>query len=311
MNIAFWDNQLCERGTTVALYDYAYNNEKFLNNKSYIFYINNDRNNNSEIIEKFKKKFIVHGVNSFQEVDEYLKKYNISHIYIIKSGQLDDRISKVAKNCIHCVFNCSEPHGDIYSSIAPWVYANNGKIPVVPHMVDLPEHNENWRNRLNIPKSAIIFGGYGGEDNFSIPFAKQVVYEIARNNPNIYFLFANFRQFCPNLPNIIHLPMITDVNDKVAFINTTDAMLWARIHGETFGLAIAEFSSKNKPVIAMNIGDSSHYHLLGDKGLWYNDAGSLTDLLMNFKPSPESDWNAFKEYTPEKVMEIFKNVYLS
>ena len=28
MNIAFWDNQLCERGATVAIYDYAYYNEK-------------------------------------------------------------------------------------------------------------------------------------------------------------------------------------------------------------------------------------------------------------------------------------------
>ena len=38
MNIAFWDNGLCERGTTTALFDYAFYNQKILNNKSYIFY---------------------------------------------------------------------------------------------------------------------------------------------------------------------------------------------------------------------------------------------------------------------------------
>lgn len=39
------------------------------------------------------------------------------------------------------------------------------------------------------------------------------------------------------------------IYEKTTFINTCDAMLWARHDGETFGLAIGEFSSKNKPVI--------------------------------------------------------------
>lgn len=42
--VAFWSNQLCERGTEVAIYDYAHYNETILNNKSYIFY---EKNNNS------------------------------------------------------------------------------------------------------------------------------------------------------------------------------------------------------------------------------------------------------------------------
>ena len=46
MNIAFWDNCLCERGTTVALYDYAYYNEILLNNKSFIFYDKSRKENN-------------------------------------------------------------------------------------------------------------------------------------------------------------------------------------------------------------------------------------------------------------------------
>lgn len=313
MNIAFWDNQLCERGTTVSLFDYAYYNQTILNNKSYIFYDKNRKENNIDVINKFKTHFIVHETDNFKETDDFLTQYNITHIYIIKYGHKDHILSKIAKNCIHCVFDCSQPHGEIYSSISPWIYGNDGKYPVVPHMINLPKNDNNMRDQLNIPKNAKVFGGYGGKNSFSIKFVYNVVYEVAKNNPDIYFLFANFNNFCPDLPNIIHLPIIIDLNEKVKFINTTDAMLWARQDGETFGISIGEFSSKNKPVISMKIGDLSHVHLLEDKAIWYNDTNTLYQILVNFNPETEKnkDWNAYKEYTPEKVIEIFKNIYLS
>ena len=312
MNIAFWDNQLCERGTSVSLYDYAFYNQTFLGNTSYIFYDKNNSENKNEIIKKFKKYFIVHETDNFKEVDDYLLKYNIKHIYIIKSGKLDSRLSKVSKNCIHCVFNCYEHHGDVYSSISPWVKGNDGKYPVVPHMINLPKHNRNMRDKLNIPEKSVVFGGYGGKDSFSIKFVHNVVYDVAKKNPNIYFLFANFNKFCQDLPNIIHISMITDLDEKVEFINTCDANLWARIDGETFGISIGEFSSKNKPIIAMTIGDLAHVHLLGNKAIWYTNEKDLTEILLNFNPKIESqkDWNAYKEYTPEKVMLTFKKIYL-
>ena len=90
-------------------------------------------------------------------------------------------------------------------------------------------------------------------------------------------------------------------------------MIWARSEGETFGLAIAEFSLKNKPVIATkeNVHDKAHIHLLKDQALWYTK-NTLKDILMNFNKEEMStkDWNAYKEYTPEKVMEIFKQVFI-
>jgi large subunit ribosomal protein L3 len=113
--------------------------------------------NNQTIIDKFKKVFMVYETDNFKEVDSLLLTYKITHIYIIKSGEKDTRISKVAKNCIHCVFNCYQPHGEVYSSIAPWVIGNNGRFPVVPHMINLPINNDdtnmikNMRNKLNIP----------------------------------------------------------------------------------------------------------------------------------------------------------------
>ena len=240
-------------------------------------------------------------------------KYKITHIYIIKWGKLDTRISKVAKNCIHCVFDCSHPHGDIYASISPWVEGNDGKFPVVPHMINLPKHNRNMRQKLNIPLGATVFGGYGGRINFSIKFVQKVVYNMAKKYSHIYFLFANFNKFCADLPNIIHLPMITDLEEKVEFINTIDANLWARQDGEVMSLSMGEFSTLNKPIIAMKIGYRGHVQLLGDKAIWYSNENDLTEILLNFNPEIErkKDWNAYKDYTPEKVMDIFQKEFLS
>ena len=308
MNIAFWDNCLCERGTTTALYDYAHFNETILGNKSFIFYEDSSRFNNRNVINKFINRFTVHGVRQFQEVDTYLKNYNISHIYIIKSGERNNQLSKVAKNCIHAVFNC-DPHGDIYASISPQVNGNNGKYPVVPHMINIPSHDRNLRQEYNIPKDVIVFGGYGGNTSFSIPFVHSVVYQIAKENSNIFFLFANFNRFCASLPNIIHVDPIIDLEKKVEFINTCDAMLHARIDGETFGIAVGEFSTRNKPVITTYSGDCAHIKILKDKGIIYKDAEDLTHILTKFKVT-EADWNAYRNYTPEKVMNVFKDIFL-
>ena len=107
--------------------------------------------------------------------------------------------------------------------------------------------------------------------------------------------------------------MITNLQEKVEFINTCDAMLWARLDGEVMSMSMGEFSTLNKPIICKDIGrDRGHVHLLKDKAIWYNNEKDLTDILLNFNPEIESkkDWNAYKDYTPEKVMKIFDDVFL-
>ena len=53
----------------------------------------------------------------------------------------------------------------------------------------------------------------------------------------------------------------------------------------------------------------AHVYLLGDKGIWYNNQHELLNILLNFKPE-KKDWNAYRDYTPEKVMKRFKQVFL-
>lgn len=125
------------------------------------------------------------------------------------------------------------------------------------------------------------------------------------------FVFLNTKPFCENLKNIIHIPIIIDLSEKVEFINTCDAMIWGRSDRETFGIAIGEFSTKNKPVLCCNVGYDGHYNLLQNKALWYHE-NNLKDMLINFNKEliQKNDWNAYKDYTPEKVMKIFKNIFI-
>lgn len=311
VNIGFWSNQLCERGTEIALYDYAYYNEKILNNKSYIFYEKNNINNNTDVINKFSKYFTTIGVNYFCEIDDYLLKNNINIILIIKTGHNDNKVSKIAKNVILCIFNCNEEHGDAYIVISDFLLKKyNKQYNILPHIVYLPNHQEDMRIELKIPQNALVYGRHGGYEQFDIKYVQECVYNVALNNPNIYFIFVNTKIFCNKLENIIFLNKIIDLNDKRKFINTCDAMLWGRSDGETFGLSIAEFSICNKPVLATKIGDLAHVDLLNNKGIWYSNKENLEYLLVNIDRNKikNNDWNAYKNYTPEKVMKIFSQL---
>ena len=85
-------------------------------------------------------------------------------------------------------------------------------------------------------------------------------------------------------------------------------MIHARGMGETFGLAVAEFSIKNKPVITCSCGDLEHIKILGDKAILYNSKEELIDIFKNIQSiiSQHNDWNAYKMYNPEYVMNLFK-----
>ena len=321
VKIVFWDNCLNERGTTLAIYDYAYYNKTILGNESIIMY-NTTRNDNlQDVIDKFKNEFKVIGVNNFKLVDPILYKLKCNIFYIIKSGENEGQISRVCKTVVHCVFNCNQPHGNVYAAISPYIKNYNKRVPFVPHMVNLPDHNKNMREELNIPEDAVVYGRYGGYDAFDIPYVQKIVYNVAKNNPEMYFIFMNTQQFCDFLPNIIHIEKTINLNRKVEFINTCDAMLHARHIGESFGLAIAEFSTKNKPIITTpnfklnpNV-DIAHIHFLKEKGIWYNE-DNLYSILTTFltkenrEEIAKKDWNAFKDYTPEKVIKQFKRVFI-
>ncbi|WP_100075782.1 hypothetical protein [Chryseobacterium camelliae] len=142
---------------------------------------------------------------------------------------------------------------------------SGGRLPFVPHMVSLPEVTGDLRDELGIPKEAVVFARYGGSETFDIEFVKNAVKKSARKNKNLYFIFMGTNDFVQRnifrpYRNIMFLPPTADIERKVKFINTSDAYLHTRIQGESFGIAIGEFSIKINP--------SLHGQALTRKHIW-------------------------------------------
>ena len=52
-----------------------------------------------------------------------------------------------------------------------------------------------FRKSLNIPENAVVFGRYGGYDQFDYPWVKDTIKTIVEQHSNIYFLFLNTAKF--------------------------------------------------------------------------------------------------------------------
>jgi hypothetical protein len=275
LTIGFHSNQLCERGTEVALYDYANHNEKILSNKSIIFFDKNSLNNCKETIKKFRSRFTCYGYDNFNEIDDIVVKENIQLMYDIKYGTMDDRKLKNCPIVNHAVF-ISQPHGYKYAILHNSLnqkYKTN--VSVVPHMIDMPHCNEDMREELKIPNDAIVLGRIGGFNQFDVQYALDAIIEYLNKNQDIYILLVNTKQFFEH-KNIIYLDKKVDKYEKAKFINTCDAMIHARSDGETFSLSIGEFCFYNKPIITTHSAfDNIHLEILGEKAIVYNNKEDL------------------------------------
>ena len=284
MKIAFHDNSLSLRGTTVAIYDWAYWTRHYLGVDPIIMYDTKHPANSGDVIEKFKKEFPVFGYDKKSQIDEILSKNNCNAFLMEKGGKPDGVISTVSKNLVNAISVCSvsDIHGDVYAMGSKWLSKiTNYEIPYVPYMVDLPDINEDMREELGIPKDALVIGRNGGSDTFDIPFVKQAIQVVLNERKDIWFIFQLTDKFIDH-ERVIFLPGSSDMNTKVRFINTSDAMLHARYVGESFGLSCAEFSIRNKPVITYEKSpERNHIDTLGEKGIYYENYSEILHILRN------------------------------
>lgn len=316
MKIALHDNSLSLRGTTVAIYDWAFWLREYLELEPIIMYDTQHPANNNGVVNKFQKQFPVFGYSNVSQIDEILEKNECDYFFMEKSGKPDGVISTVCKNLVNAISVCDESHihGDIFAMGSKWLSKmTDYRIPYVPYIVHLPpEVEDDMRNELGIPKEALVLGRNGGWETFDLPFVKESIIETINERPDLWFVFQFTEPFYKH-ERIIYLDGTPDLKEKVKFINTCDAMIHARYIGESFGLSCAEFSIRNKPIITWhNSPERNHIDTLGEKGIYYENKKDINHILLNMDKSEinQLEWNCYQDYSPEKIIKKFEEVYL-
>ncbi len=318
MNILFHDNSLTERGTTVAVFDYADYSEKLLGHCAYIAYRQNDPNNNSQVISKFKRRFgeRVIAYENFNDLNYIARNSGIEFCYLIKAGENDGKLIKGIKNGVHAVFQRCDPHGDRYAYVSDWLSLKMSarRIPSVPHIVALPTPEASIRRSLGIPPDAFVVGRIGGFDQFNIDFAKVALVNFMERFPSSWFVAVNTRAFFSH-PRIIYLPPIISPIEKSNFIDSCNIMLHARKEGESFGIAIAEFLSLGKPVLTWGNGIDLNHTQMVPKEFIYSGADDLFQKLRWLKIDYSGEFNkeikdSVVDFNPGNVMDRFDQIFL-
>ncbi|NBU71004.1 MAG: hypothetical protein EBS53_06060, partial [Bacteroidetes bacterium] len=287
MNVAFHSNSMSLRGSENALWDYANFNETILGNQSVICHPEGLESTENPTFAKWKARFPLIPYPTRNELGRRLKEGGIGVLYQIKPGPFDGFVVPGVKNSIHAMFLSDEFHGDCFAYVSRWAsrVMTGKEESFVPHFVPKLESKMNLRGELEIPIEANVFGRHGGWDTFNIPFVRRAVAEHAHRHPEDHFIFLNTEPIrgTERMENVHYLPATVDPQEKAKFLATCDAMLHARWHGETFGLAVGEFAVLGKPVLTYGGSrERAHLEMLGDQGLVYGDQKGCQKILERF-----------------------------
>lgn len=323
-NVAFFVRHFLERGTEVAVFDYAHYNETILHNNSFIICFSLEAQKafgmptSSISYPMFEERFPIITIDSIHDMSEIISRFQIHTFYTLTHGSKPDiyhfenkDIWQTCKTIKHCVFDLSGQEGDVYCAISHTLNKQfNTQYPVVPHIVHLPDVKDDFRNNLNIPINATVYGRYGGFDTFDVECILDAIKEYSIKHPDTYFLFMNTPQFCEPRANVFFLEATTNKIFKTKFVNTCDAMIHARKDGETFGLSVAEFAFRGKQIITYkNCISTAHLDILGDKTIQYESKEDFLDILDNFhQRKKDMEKNVYKTFSPEYVMKIFQTI---
>ncbi len=314
MKVLFHTLTLNFRGTAVAVFDYAKYNQEILGNESIIAYNSSipyekDVGTEDDSLNFIKSNFEVRSYSTKEELEKICSDVDVA--YFIKYGFNDGETPTNVRTAVHAVFQAKEPHGDRYAYISEWLSKTmGGDVPFVPHIVDLPQPNGDYRERFGIAKDKIVVGRYGGYYTFDLQFARKTVKEFIEQDDRFVFLFVNTQPFIKH-ERVRFIDSIVDRQKKSNFINTCDAMLHARVRGESFGLSVCEFLYHNKPVLAWEGGvDQNHSFLLKDNDTLYNE-DTLIKKLSFIPELKNKDWKSLvSQFSPNSVITKFDKVFL-
>lgn len=324
MKIAFHSNQLGLRGTEVSLYNYAKYNEEILGNQSIIVSF---EGGNFQALDKFKSRFET-VIMPWSQYEQTLRKEKVDCLYMQKAGWNDGYYLNSIPTLVHSVFKNSQFHGHKFGFISDYLAKIQGYSPEeysVPYLVDILNDSQySLREKLHIDPKHLVFGYHGGCDQFSIKYVQKVIEVVLIMRSDIHFIFMNVNPWI-NHTRVHFLKGTYNLKEKASFIDACDAMIHARADGETFGMSIAEFAVKNKPVITQKYlldpsYDYAHLDMLQETAITYYNNETLYNILTKWEEVYKNkcieiqnrfDKNYIKYSTPMYIMERFRKVFLS
>ena len=316
MKVAFHNPNVSIRGAFAAMVDYAEMNQDLLRNESTLFVRRSRAAPHLGQWPVLTRGLPVVMYETLEELGREVCNYGAAFFYEISPGS-PHRLPRVSCPIgIHAIFPHSEFFGDRYRYVSPWLarVMTGRSDRFVPHLVHKYESKESLRSELGISPGVRVFGRHGGADTFNISFVHRVVVRHARRNPWDHFVFLNTQQIpgTGGMKNIHYLPATTDASAKGKFLATCDAMLHARLHGETFGLAVGEFAVLGKQVITFGASrERAHLDMLGKHGRVYRTEQELRDILEAFEPC-HVEGTEYETYADNVVvMNIFQTQFLN
>ena len=149
------------------------------------------------MVEKFAASLTLIPFEDRAELPELSAPYDLDFCYYLSGGYLRDLPIVAKRSGVHAVFRHFEPHGDVYAYLSSWLsdWMTGGQAPSVPHIVTMPEPDDDMRAELGIPNEAFVVGRYGGFDQFNLSMAKQAVTQALDDRQDLYCLFVNTEQF--------------------------------------------------------------------------------------------------------------------
>lgn len=341
MRLLLHDNQICERGTTTSMLDYA-RLLRSLGHEVEISYWQNSPANVPAVINLLKREFPLHGHSERDRLPSSLRGFDAA--YFIKAGHRDGLLAPETHNLVHAVFKDYDPHGSRYAYISRWLADEvrkevmgrsgrragcweRGEIALAEgcvnalefqHLdliVDIPSPQDGIRQQLGIADDSFLMLRFGGYDSFDITWAKDSVVQLLGQNSNWHFVGLNTKPFT-NHPRAHFLPLVSDPVEKASIIAAADVFVTARGEGEAFGVAIAEALQIGVPVLAWSGGDyRNQVAMLHDLDGLFNRPRDLKKKIRRLSRGVQSVTKEARQargnqYRPASIAPILENLLL-
>jgi hypothetical protein len=313
MRVSFDGGRLNERGVAVALYDYAHHARRLLGVEPVVLH---DASGTVEAdpVARFAADYPVRAYRNDAERAQWIESERIDVAYALKSTRPRYPLAPRGRTVVHEVFRFFDPHGDAYAYISPWLAeaAAAGRYPAVPHIVDPPPPRGNLRAEFGVPAGAVVVGRHGGPDQLNVGFVPAALQAALAARPDLWVMLLNTAPLLRH-ERVVHVPRLASREGVADFVASCDVGLNARLGGEAFGLAIAEFLAQDKPAFVWEGGrDRHHLALMDDPAFRFRTREDLTRALVRFEPK---DWGGrwrarVERFAPEAVMELFERVFL-